>query len=136
MVAERVGAKRWNPNRGLEVLWSSCPEVFDGLPGDAMVDNHDNDRWTLSAHEDPDRRDEMADLSYAVADLARSFGVALTAFAEAVRPEQSPAAEPSTPDLTALGLGRRQREIAELPGLNSDRGMRASEVAAEIEYDA
>jgi alkylated DNA nucleotide flippase Atl1 len=89
-----------------------------------------------SLQEASDRRDEMADLSYAIADLARSFGVALTTFAETVCPERPPAAEPATPDLTTLGLGRRQREIAELPSLNSNRGMRASEVAAEIEYDA
>jgi alkylated DNA nucleotide flippase Atl1 len=79
----------------------------------------------------------MTGFDTAVADLARQFGLALVDFADAVRPEEPAAAEPATtPNLTALGLGKRQQEIAELTGLNSDRGMRASEIAAEISYDA
>jgi alkylated DNA nucleotide flippase Atl1 len=76
------------------------------------------------------------DLDAAVADLARGVGLALMTFADAIRPERPPASGPTAPDLTALGLGKRQREIAQLPGLSSDRGMRTSEIAAEIAYDA
>jgi alkylated DNA nucleotide flippase Atl1 len=78
----------------------------------------------------------MANIDAALADLARGVGHALTTFADAVRPEEPAASEPSAADLSALGLGKRQREIAELLGLNSDRGMRTSEVAVEIAYDA
>jgi alkylated DNA nucleotide flippase Atl1 len=76
----------------------------------------------------------MADLNRAVADLIRDVGLALTTFSEAIRPDGA-VADAATPDLVALGLGKRQQEIAELPGLNTDAGMRASEVASEIGYD-
>ena len=77
----------------------------------------------------------MTDVNYALADLAQGIGVALTTFAETVRPEQPTVGEPDASDLSALGLGKRQQEIAEIPGLNSDRGLRGSEIATEIHYD-
>ena len=78
----------------------------------------------------------MSDLNRAIADLAQNLGLAFSTFAEAVRPEPASTAEPSATDLSALGLGKRQQEIAEIPGLNTDNGMRGSEIAAEISYDA
>lgn len=78
----------------------------------------------------------MTDFNIAVADLARNIGLAFITFAEAVRPEAAPPAGTGATDLTSLGLGSRQQEIAELPGLNSDNGMRGSEIATEIKYDA
>ena len=83
-----------------------------------------------------DKEHKMAPIEAAVADLARQFGRALLTFADAVRPQEPAAAEPSAPSLFALGLGKRQQQIAELIGLNADRGLRTSEIASEIEYDA
>src|SRR5262245_33765595 len=76
----------------------------------------------------------MPDQATAVADLARDLGTALTAFADAVRPPIEQLA-PADDGLAGLGLGKRQQEIAELPGLNDDKGMRANEIAYEIAYD-
>lgn len=75
----------------------------------------------------------MTDQTSAIADLARDVGLALTTFAEAIRPEAED--EPDEGKLAGLGLGKRQQEIAELPGLNADKGMRANEVSSEIGYD-
>ena len=74
----------------------------------------------------------MSDYAVAFADLARDLGAALSAFADSVRPivEQG---EPGS-DVLGLGLGARQQEIAELPGLID--GMRASEISGAISYDA
>lgn len=76
----------------------------------------------------------MIDHALAFADLARDVGKALTAFADAIRP-QNPEMEPEAGDLRGLGLGKRQQEIAELSGLNSDKGMRANRIASDIGYD-
>ena len=62
---------------------------------------------------------------------------------QADRPSRASAIAPTTPlappdasDVTILGLGKRQQQIAELPGLNTDDGLRASEISSEIKYDA
>jgi len=78
----------------------------------------------------------MSDLADPVADLAQSIGTALTTFADAIRSEQPTSRTPDATDLSALGLGTRQQEIAEIPDLNSDVGMRGAEIASEISYDA
>jgi alkylated DNA nucleotide flippase Atl1 len=66
-----------------------------------------------------------------VAALARTIGLALAAFAEAIQPQVDEDAH----DLNRLGLGKRQQEIAEVPGLHGDAGLASSEIAAEIGYD-
>ena len=78
----------------------------------------------------------MTDHTTAIADLARDLGTALTIFADAIRPPIEHAAELEGDELARLGLGKRQQEIAELPGLNTEAGMRANQIASEIEYDA
>lgn len=70
----------------------------------------------------------------ALSDLFRQIGTALLDYADATRPPQE-RTSPEARDLAALGLGARQREIAELPGLATDQGMRASEVSSAIDYD-
>jgi alkylated DNA nucleotide flippase Atl1 len=77
----------------------------------------------------------MPDEMTAIADLARDLGAALTTFAEAIRPQVAPG-EPAARSLTGLNLGRRQQEIVELPRLDTDKGLRANEIASEIGYDA
>ncbi|MGC2372595.1 MAG: helix-turn-helix domain-containing protein [Solirubrobacteraceae bacterium] len=64
----------------------------------------------------------------AVAALAREVGMTLTDFAAAH-------AELEADGLARLGLGKRQQEIADLPALNTDNGMRVSEIARDIDYD-
>jgi alkylated DNA nucleotide flippase Atl1 len=76
----------------------------------------------------------MTDYSAAAADLVRGIGLALTTFADAISPT-APSAAPTASDITSLGLGKRQQQIAELPGLTTDDGLRASEISAEIKYD-
>ena len=71
----------------------------------------------------------------AIADLAHQLGTALVAFAEGFRPDEIASSDSSASGLDEFGLGRRQREIAELPGLNTNHGMRAAEVATAIDYD-
>src|SRR4051794_34390587 len=68
----------------------------------------------------------------ALADLAHQVGTAFLGFAEAIRTTDD---ESHTTTLETLGLGKRQQEIAELPGVNGDQGMRAAEIAAAIDYD-
>lgn len=76
----------------------------------------------------------MSDQTAAVADLARDIGAALAAFADSMRSPIEPP-QPADDELAGLGLGKRQQEIAELTGLNEDKGMRANEIASEIAYD-
>jgi alkylated DNA nucleotide flippase Atl1 len=76
----------------------------------------------------------MTEYDAAVADLSRAIGFALSKFADAISPP-SAVVSPEESDLTSLGLGKRQQQIAELPGVNSDAGLRASEISSEIEYD-
>jgi alkylated DNA nucleotide flippase Atl1 len=76
----------------------------------------------------------MSDQTDALANLARSCGAALVAFADAIGPEVA-RGDAATKNLADLALGKRQQEIAEVPGLNSDTGMRANEIANEIAYD-
>jgi hypothetical protein len=69
--------------------------------------------------------------SVAVADLARSVGVALIAFARTIAP-----ADADEDALTRLGLGTRQQEITALNGLRTEEGLAAADVASAIDYDA
>ena len=63
-----------------------------------------------------------------LAELAESTGAALLAFAQAV----SPAADGDSvgADLATLKLGRRQREIATLAGLDTEEGLASSQSRA------
>lgn len=68
-----------------------------------------------------------------LAEFAESTASALVAFAQAIRPA-SDAGDGA--DLASAGLGRRQREIASLAGLDTEKGMSTREVACAIDYDA
>lgn len=76
----------------------------------------------------------MSDQNTALANLARSCAAALVAFADSVGPDPEHG-DAIAKTIADLALGKRQQEIAEVPGLNSDNGMRANEIANEIGYD-
>lgn len=98
-----------------------------------IVDNGDAG-YIVSCQHTKTMEKTMSDSASVLADLARDVGAALTAFSEAIRPSASTDASPEG-ELEGLGLGRRQQEIAELPGLNTNDGMSATQVAREIGYD-
>jgi alkylated DNA nucleotide flippase Atl1 len=70
----------------------------------------------------------------AFADFFRQVGGAFTDLADTLQPIAQEKPERQA-DLDSLGLGARQREIADALLAAGDAGMRAAEIAAAIKYD-
>jgi predicted enzyme related to lactoylglutathione lyase len=70
------------------------------------------------------------------ARLARTLANALQTFAEADdHDEAEPLAEQPPSPADEHALGKRQRQIVELPGLTSEDGLKTADIAARIDYE-
>jgi predicted enzyme related to lactoylglutathione lyase len=72
------------------------------------------------------------------AELTRTLAAALQAFADQTRePEEltePPAEQPPSP-IDEHALGKRQRQIVELPGLAGEEGLKTADIASQIDYE-
>ncbi len=75
-------------------------------------------------------------MAKAWAELARTLASALSAFAEQASPlpEEASAEQPPSP-VDEHALGKRQRQIVELPGLAGDEGLKTADIASQIDYE-